>query len=525
MAWAGEPPGLSPKMVSPGGSAFNELSVTFNSALTYHDPTDKPVPQIAREIPTVDNGGWRINPDGTMVTTYRLRENAKWHDGAPLTARDFAFAYRVYSNPEVPIYRRDPETFMSSVEAADEHTLVIVWSRPYYQPNGLRYTMLDPLPSHLLEDVYRRDLEAFLNGPHWTTTYVGSGPFRVEHWEPGVVLIAHAFPDWVLGPPRAATLEIRFMADANTILANLLAGELDISAHPWFPPSLAAQIRDRWEGDRIGYISVTESRLQHLDVRQNEVPGWQPALTDVRIRQAILSAIDRQSLVELLNFGLGGAVADGYILRSDPIFPEVDRALAKYPYDPGRAARLFADVGWRRAQPDALLTNAAGQTLPLEIRATAGPAGEQETAFIANNWKAAGVDATTYLVPRVLAGNPELDATFPGGQTSNRPIVPDTFSWTTSQTPTAQNRWLGRNRGSFSDAEVDRFNDAVLTATSARAFLDASVGLHRRMSDLLGTLPLYYPADVIVARNPIRGPLGHFTYPCYSWNIFEWGAD
>jgi len=43
------------------------------------------------------------------------------------------------------------------------------------------------------------------------------------------------------------------------------------------------------------------------------------------------------------------------------------------------------------------------------------------------------------------------------------------------------------------------------------------------MSQLLGTLPLFYPADVIVARAPIKNTLGHFTYPCYSWNIFEWG--
>jgi ABC-type transport system substrate-binding protein len=185
--------------------------------------------------------------------------------------------------------------------------------------------------------------------------------------------------------------------------------------------------------------------------------------------------------------------------------------------------RLLADAGWRRAQPESLLTNAAGQAFQLEISATAGPAGEHETAFIANNWKSVGVDSSAYLVPRALAGNPESDATFPGGRTSNRPIVPENFAWGSAQIPTAQNRWLGSNRGSFSDAAVDRWNDAVLTAVSPRAWLDANVALHKRMSEVLGTLPLFYPADVIVARHPIKGPVGHFTYPCYSWNIFEWG--
>src|SRR5207253_3354202 len=111
IAWAGEPPSLSPKMASPGGSAFNELAVTFNSALTYYDPSGIPIPQIARQIPSVEDGAWAINPDGTMVTTYHLREQAKWHDGSALTAHDFVFAFDVYRNPEVPIYRRSPETY------------------------------------------------------------------------------------------------------------------------------------------------------------------------------------------------------------------------------------------------------------------------------------------------------------------------------------------------------------------------------------------------------------------------------
>src|SRR4051812_28484001 len=86
IAWAGEPPSLSPKMAAPGGSAFNELAITFNSAMTYYDPTGSPIPQLAAEIPTIENGGWIVNADGTMVTTYKLRP-AKWHDGAPITAR------------------------------------------------------------------------------------------------------------------------------------------------------------------------------------------------------------------------------------------------------------------------------------------------------------------------------------------------------------------------------------------------------------------------------------------------------
>jgi peptide/nickel transport system substrate-binding protein len=523
IAWAGEPPSLAPKMVAPGGSAFNELALTFNSALTYVDPQGQSHPMLAREIPTLDNGGWVVNTDGTMVTTYRLRENAKWHDGAPIRAQDFAFAYRVYIDPEIPVARRDPERAMSDVRALDAHTVVIDWKEPYYLANGLRYLMLDPMPSHLLEDTYRQDKSDFLAGNHWNSEYIGSGPFRLERWEPGVGITARAFMDWALGPPKAETLEIRFIADGNTIVSALLAGELEVSAHPWVPPVLAASIKDRWVDGGMGYIRVTESRMQQMDFQFREVPDWQPALTDLRVRQALLFALDREGLAELISHGLGSSVANAFVLRTDPLFPEIDRALTKYPHDPSRAAQLLADAGWRRSQADGLVTDASGQTLQLQVRATAGAAGELETGFIHSNWKSAGIDASISLLPRARAADAEAHVSFPGVLTGNRPIYPENFVWTSRQLPTAQNRWLGANRGSFHDSEIDRLHAKMLTATTPQSWRDANVGLHQRMSELLGTAPLYYPTDVILGRNSVAGPYGRSVYPAYSWNIFEWG--
>src|SRR5205814_4893036 len=91
LAWQREADSLHPKFYMGPGMA--EYGWTFNSVLTYLDFAGTPHLMMAREFPTRDNGDWIVNADGTMVTTYRLRPNIKWHDGTPVTARDFAFAF------------------------------------------------------------------------------------------------------------------------------------------------------------------------------------------------------------------------------------------------------------------------------------------------------------------------------------------------------------------------------------------------------------------------------------------------
>ncbi|MBM2811833.1 MAG: hypothetical protein HW416_2592, partial [Chloroflexi bacterium] len=95
-----EPESLHPKFSQGSGAA--EFDWIFSSTLTIQDFQAVAHPVLAEEIPTQSNGMWVVNPDGTMTTTYRLREGARWHDGTPLTAQDFVFAHEVYVDPGVP---------------------------------------------------------------------------------------------------------------------------------------------------------------------------------------------------------------------------------------------------------------------------------------------------------------------------------------------------------------------------------------------------------------------------------------
>ncbi len=520
IAWPTEPEILAPKFAS--GSGLNEFNWVFNSFLTYYDFNGVAHPMIAQEIPTQERGDWVIKPDGTMVTTYRIRPNAKWHDGVPLTANDFVFAFQVYLDPDMPVRDRRPETLMSSVEAKDNATLVVNWKESYIGANLLGYQQLDPLPRHLLEEKYRTNRANFIFGEEWTTAYVGTGPFRIERWNAGSGLIARANPDWLLGSPKLELLDIRFISDPSTLLANLLSGEVDIITSPGVRGSEAAVARERWVSQGQGYLRTWEVRLRYMAFQFREVPNWQRAVTDVKVRQGLLHAVDRQGLVDTLNFGLG-SVGHMFMAPSEPGFAEVDRVITKYPYDPNRALAALADAGWRRAQPNAPLTNASGQTLDLEVWTTAGGTGDQEAAIIADNLKTVGAISSIFLIPSARQRDNELRTSFPAFETTARSISPDNFVFTSDAIPTPEARFQGANRGSFHDNEVDRLHNIALTSFDAGERQRATADLHKRMSELVGIGPLYYDVEVILAKNSVKGPIGNFgPQQGISWNIFEW---
>jgi peptide/nickel transport system substrate-binding protein len=516
VAWAREPETLSPKFLSGGGAG--EYTWTFNSALAIRDLSYTPHPMIARELPSQESGDWVVNPDGSMVTTYHLRENARWHDGAPITARDFAFAYEVYTDDAMPVGVRAPESLMSSVEARDDQTVVIRWKELYTGANALGYRQLHPLPSHLLEEKYRTNRAGFATGEEWNHDYIGSGPYKVERWEPGTRIVARAFKDFFLGSPKVDTLEIRFISDPNTIIANLMAGEIDMTNSPTLGGPEAVTLRDQWVSRGDGWLKTWFTRLTYVDFQFREVPNWQRALSDVRVRQALMYAIDRQSLTDTMNSGLA-PIGEAYVAPADPVFPDVDRAITKYPYDPNRAATLLGDAGWRRAGTSGQLTNATGQPFDVELWSDV----EQDAAIIADYWKAAGLNPTPMRVPNARRNDQEYRNFFPGTQIGSNTISQEELHVVSAKLPKAELGWLGSNRGSFVDPEVDRLHHIVTTTFNENERRQAIVDMHKRLTQEVAFGPLFYLVELVVAKNKIKGPSGTAgPQTGVTWNIWEW---
>lgn len=517
IAWGVAPQALNSK-VFPGTGSLNQLSAVFNSALTYFDPSGTSYPMIAREVPTTENGGLAINGDGTMGATYRLRDNAQWDDGTELTAQDFVFAFEVYTDPDLAIYRRVPENLMAGVSAPDAHTVVVTWMHPYLRAGTLTHQELMPLPRHLLEEKARTNKPNFTVGPEWTSEYVGSGPFRVERWDPGVSLIARANLNWFLGPPKLDRLDIRFFGDPNTSLANLLSGEIDMTAD--VTVSAAAGVREQWTGQGPGYIAPSETGLIYLEFQSRQFPGWQPAVSDVRVRSALLHAIDRASLAEVMTSGLG-SVAHMFLLPVNPAFGDASQAVVKYAYDPNRAAALLQEAGWTR-DSGGFASNARGEPLKMSLYGTTDSGGATQLAVIADNWKGAGIEPDVLVIPAARSSDSEFRVSFPAVNLGNRPVAEESFPLLSSESPTLEKRWQGINRGSFSDGEIDGLFDVLKRATTVEQWRQATVALHRRVSEVVGIGPLYYRQSVVMARNEVQGIRWNYQDPTLMWNIFEW---
>src|SRR5262249_46522892 len=158
---------------------------------------------------------------GTMQTTYTLRPNLTWHDGAPLTADDFVFGWRVYSTPELGVSRSDPIGQMAEVLAPDPRTVVIRWRR--LNPDAAGMDMgFEALPAHILRQSYQSaldgDAETFVNLPFWTRDYVSGGPYRITDWIPGQSVEMSAFEGHALGKPRIERARILTTPDPNTAM-------------------------------------------------------------------------------------------------------------------------------------------------------------------------------------------------------------------------------------------------------------------------------------------------------------------
>ena len=355
-----------------------DLSYLMFSYFFTYDDRDNFVPEIALAVPTRQNGG--ISADGKTIT-YHLRHGVKWQDGAPLTAQDAVFTYHAIMNPKNNTQVQTGYDQIASVDAPDDYT-VVVHMKAVFAPIVAYFMCMQGgfniLPAHLLAKY------PDLNHVAWNNAPIGSGPFKFKEWVHGDHITLEANPLYWRGPPHLKKIIFRVVGDTNTIVTQLQTHEIDA----WFraDPAKIDQLRAL-----SGYnVALTpENVFGHLDFNIKD-----PLLSDVAVRRAVESAIDRQRIVK-------DATNDVYQLSDtdQSVFSWAnDHHAPFFPYDPSKATALLGAAGWTPGPDGIRVKN--GRRLSLQLSYIGGQSiGEKIAGLIQQEAKAVGIEVTQKTYP------------------------------------------------------------------------------------------------------------------------------
>ncbi len=203
----GEASTLIPILAS--DSASHSVAGLIYNGLIKYDKNLKIVGDLAES--------YQVSPDGLTIT-FKLRRNVTWHDGKPFTSRDVLYTYRVIIDPKTPTAYSEDFKQVAAVTAADAHTVVVRYARPYAP--SLASWGVAILPSHLLEgqDITRSPL---------ARKPVGTGPFRFAEWVAGQKIVLEANKDYFEGRPYLDRYVFRLIPDTSTMYMELKAGGID----------------------------------------------------------------------------------------------------------------------------------------------------------------------------------------------------------------------------------------------------------------------------------------------------------
>ena len=203
---------------STAGTGWLQQALTFHNGLAIYDESGQLQPRLARKVPTIEDGDWRVLPDGGMDVTWQLRSDAKWHDGRPLVADDFVLGMQIVQDAEVPARRARGVDQIADVVAPDSETVVVRWKQTFMLANAATLELMPAVAQHLVGDAYRQgDKQAVVNHPYWAREFVGLGAYRLGRWELGSELEALAFDQYFLGRPKIDRLLLRYFGSPQHV--------------------------------------------------------------------------------------------------------------------------------------------------------------------------------------------------------------------------------------------------------------------------------------------------------------------
>jgi len=347
-ALTGNISGLIPNVLT-DASSF-EIGSLIYSGLVTRDKDLNIIGELAES--------WEFSPD-CLDLTFRLRRNAKWHDGRPFTADDVIFTYETMINPKTPTAYREDFRAVEKVEAPDPYTLHVRYKRPHAK--ALQSWSIWILPRHVLETYV---LEGRLReAPQNRSNPIGTGPYRFSEWKPGEKVVLVANQDYFERRPYLSRIVYRIIPSQATIFLELKAKGID-SAGPGGLTALQFKRQTDFPAFRKAYnkFQYQDNSYTYLGFNLND-----PRFADRRVRQAFAHAINKRELIDGVRLGLGREATGPYKPGTWAYNPNV----RTYPYDMDKARELLAAAGWRTRNAEGILVK-DGQPFTFVLRTNQG---------------------------------------------------------------------------------------------------------------------------------------------------------
>jgi ABC-type transport system substrate-binding protein len=507
-----EPPSLvnrTPLRVGAGQAQFLVLAM-FEAGLGQLDEQDRAQPLLAEAFPQLDTDSWKVFPDGRMETTWKLKPNLTWHDGTPLSAEDWSFAWQVFSTQQLGLSTAAPFQQIEGVTAPDARTISITWKVPYYDAGSLTAYggTFPPLPRHLLQQSFDRgDAEAFANLPYWNQEFIGLGPYKLDRWNPGVAIEASAFDKFVRGRPKIDRIEVRFIGDANTALSNLRSGTIQLAGDTAVGVPQSVDIKREWEPSKAGTVILVPSQWRSVRFQFRPEFADPAAVLDPRVRKALAHAVDKQVIVDTLYSGLE-LTADSFVAPKSIHGPAVERAITKFPYDLRRTEQLMGEAGFTKR--DGFYTNVQGNRLNFEVKINASPEFEAERTVIASGWRDAGFEIQEVSNPAALSQDPRVRNEYRSIYVNSTTVTTDAL------TPNFV------NNGNFADPEFDRLSSLLQVTLLPQQRQEIMVQLVGVYSEILPAISLRFASHPWAYTSNFSGFQIGGTESSLGWSVLNW---
>lgn len=486
---------LNPLFTSNNVSAW--ITSLTHLGLVRLDENQEPINALAER--------WQWN-ESTFTYRFWLAKGVKWHDGQPFTAQDVKFTFDTIANPGSFNLRKGDFTALQSVTVIDDFTVDITLTRED-APFLSRMTM-GIIPKHILGSVPLAEMANHA----YSSTPIGTGPFKVNKWTRGQNIALDANKDFHLGAPYLDKMLIKVIYDSDSMALAWENGELDWNTS--LPSASASRLMKEYD-DKAYFKEV--SKLEYEFVRPNMA---NPILQDVKVRQALMYAVDRPAMIDSLLDGRA-KIMNGHQLPSSWAYTT---GLNPYTKDTAKAIQLLVDAGWKTVGNDGIRTNAQGQKLSFTLLINAPhPLRADMAAFLQDAWKQIGVELKIQAINfGVLMGAHLNQSKFdlvligPGMQPD-----PDPFHYLHSSQGLVNGRMVGRNNGNWKKSEYDGImEDARVTSDQAQRR-----ALYQRLEKLFNNdlpfLPMFTITDVHGIYNKVQGIVWGLNGPVFPELVYK----